>query len=85
MTHRIQLDDAPAALRIDFQGVLDRAALAVITATLRRSAGRHVTLVLGEGTEVDPECIDPLRRLEGVEVRAASAFLARWLRGDGQR
>ena len=80
MTFRIELNDTPAALRIGFQGALDRAALAEVTAIVRRSAGRHVTLVLETGTEVDPECIEPLRHLDGVAVRPASAFLDRWLR-----
>lgn len=80
MTYRMELKEEPGALRIVFQGVLDRAALAELAALVRRTAGREVALVLETGTEVDPECMDPLRRLEGVSVRPASAFLARWFR-----
>lgn len=80
MTYRIQLEEASPLLRIEFQGALDRAALAELTAIVRRSAGSQITLVLDVGTEVDPECVEPLRRLDGVAVRPASAFLERWLR-----
>ncbi len=80
MTYRIELRESPPVFRILFEGALDRAALAEIAAIVRRSAGRQVTLVLECGTEVDPECIEPLRRLDGVAVRPASAFLERWLR-----
>ncbi|HET8542693.1 MAG TPA: hypothetical protein VFL83_22655 [Anaeromyxobacter sp.] len=80
MAYRIVLKDGPGAVRIAFQGVLDLAALREITTVVRRSPGLDVTLVLETGTEVDPECIEPLRRLEGVAVRPASPFLERWLR-----
>ena len=80
MAYRIELKDTPALLRIVFQGALDLAALAEVTAIVRKHPGRNVTLVLETGTEVDPECMDPLRRLDGVAVRPASAFLERWLR-----
>jgi hypothetical protein len=79
MAFRIEVKDTPAQLRIEFQGALDLAALAEVAAIVRKSSGRDVSLVLESGTEVDPECIEPLRRLEGVAVRAASPFLARWL------
>lgn len=85
MAHRIELKQVDGSLRIDFEGVLDRSALGEITALARnardRARGGEVALVLQAGTEVDPECIEPLRRLEGVTVRATSAFLARWLLG----
>lgn len=80
MAFRIEVKDTPALLRIEFQGALDLAALAEVAAIVRRHPGRNGTLVLESGTEVDPECIEPLRRLDGVAVRPASAFLARWLR-----
>jgi hypothetical protein len=80
MAFRIEVKDTPALLRIEFQGALDLAALAEVAAIVRRHPGRNVTLVLESGTEVDPECIEPLRRLDGVAVRPASAFLACWLR-----
>jgi hypothetical protein len=87
MAHRIQLRESARALRIEFEGLLDREALrelaAVAAAARGRAAGREVTVVLGTGTEVDGECVEPLRRLEGVAVRPASPFLARWVRGGG--
>jgi hypothetical protein len=79
MAFRIEVRDTAAQLRIEFQGALDLGALAEVAAIVRKSAGRDVTLVLERGTEVDPECIEPLRRLEGVAVLPESAFLARWL------
>ena len=83
MAYRISVQDTAEPLRIVFQGVLDSAALAEITGIARGARARHgrkeLWLVLESGTEVDPECIEPLRHIEGVEVRPVSAFLARWL------
>lgn len=83
MAYRIRVEEGAGTLRIEFQGALDSAALAEI-ATIAGAARAHlprceVSLVLEKGTEVDAECIEPLRGLDGVAVRPVSAFLARWL------
>jgi hypothetical protein len=83
MAYRIEVQEAAGAIRVDFQGALDRAALAEIGAIVAgaraRRPRRDISLVLEAGTEVDPECIAPLRRLDGVTLRPVSPFLARWL------
>jgi hypothetical protein len=83
MAYRIRVEDGAGSLRIEFQGTLDCAALAEIASIASAACfelpRREVSLVLEKGTEVDAECIEPLRRLEGVAVRPVSAFLERWL------
>lgn len=89
MARRIELKEAEGSLRIEFVGVLDRVALGEIAEVARvaraRLGGIAVTLVLLTGTELDPECVGPLRALEGVALAPASPFLARWLLGAGRR
>jgi hypothetical protein len=88
MTSRIEITGAPAGPTLAFQGLLDRAALGAIQAQLRglrsRSGGAPIGVLLLEGTEIDPECVEAMRALPGAVVEAASPFLARWL-GAGAR
>jgi hypothetical protein len=83
MTSRIEITGAPAGPTLVFQGLLDRAALRAIEAQLRglrsRSGCAPISVLLLEGTEIDPECVEPIRALPGAAVEAASPFLARWL------
>jgi len=89
MTFRIEISDAPAGPTLVFQGLLDRAALRAIEAQLRglrfRSGPAAIGLLLLEGTEIDPECVGPIRALPGVALEAASPFLARWLGASALR
>lgn len=89
MTHRIDVADLPSGLRVVFCGALDRAALTTLEAHVRalRVApdAPPVNVVLAEGTEVDPECVAPLRVLAGAEVTAVSPFLRLWLAGPRGR
>ena len=86
MTYRIETSQDEGAEVLVFQGVLDRAALEAIEtgcALARRRGARAVVLSLGTGSTVDGECIAGLRAIEGLAVRAASPFLAHWLRQSG--
>ena len=86
MTHRIELDGGEEGSRIAFEGLLDRAALEDVLSCLahaRRSGARRIVLSLGVGTEVEGECIERLRLVEGLSVTAVSPFLTRWLRQRG--
>jgi hypothetical protein len=81
MPYRIDTLRTKAALVLAFQGVLDADALA----DLRDRVGAITTpveLLLRAGTEVDPGCIDALRRLPVAGLRAESPFLSRWLSED---
>jgi hypothetical protein len=88
MTFRIEISDAPAGPTLVFQGLLDRAALRAIEVQLRglraRSGLDPIGVLLLEGTEIDPECVGPIRALPGAAVEAASPFLARWLLASGR-
>jgi len=83
MTHRIERKDTVPP-RLEFHGLLDRAAFEAIAASVRaarrNAPGSTVVLALAAGTDVDSECVEPLRRLEGVVLEPVSPFLARWLR-----
>jgi hypothetical protein len=81
MPYRIDLFRIPAGVTLAFQGVLDEGALADLLARLV-AATTPVRLVLRAGTEVDPGCIDALRRLPVAELSAVSPFLTRWLSED---
>lgn len=86
MTHRIDLEERDGATCIAFEGVLDLAALKLVrscVADARRNGARRVVLSLGLGTEVEGECIEGLRLVEGLSVKAVSPFLTRWLRQRG--
>lgn len=78
MPYRIDIIRDGIAAILSFQGVLDADALA----DLRSRVGARATppkLLLRAGTEVDPGCIDGLRRLPVAELHAESPFLARWI------
>lgn len=85
MTFRIGIVDAQVGPRVTFEGRLDVAALRAIEAQVRglrsRSGAAVVGVLLLEGTEIDPECVEGVRALQGATVEAASPFLARWLGG----
>jgi hypothetical protein len=80
MVHRIDIG-RQAVPSIEFQGVLDGAALFEIRRHVRGLAatGARVRLVLKTGTEVEPSCVDALKTLGPVDLVAESGFLARWL------
>ena len=82
MTYRIQISESADGIRVAFRGTLDPQALChlrELAADVGRKGAAAVELVLEEGTEVDSDCIEGLRRLEGVAVRAQARFLALWL------
>lgn len=81
MPYRIDTLRTQAALILSFQGVLDAEALADLRARVGAIA-TPVQLLLRAGTEVDPCCIDPLRRLPVAELQAESPFLSRWISED---
>jgi hypothetical protein len=82
VTHRLDIQRAQEAIRFEFQGLLDAAALEELRVGVRLAAegGAAVRVVLREGTEVERGAIAALRTL-GAEVVAESAYLARWLEG----
>jgi hypothetical protein len=82
VTHRLDIQRAQQAIRFEFQGLLDDAALEELRVGVRLAAdgGAAVRVVLREGTEVERGAIEGLRTL-GAEVVAESAYLARWLEG----
>ncbi len=81
MPYRIDALRTELAAVLAFQGLLDQAALAELR---RRIADlpAPVRLVLRAGTEVDPACIDALRRLPLAGLTAESPYLTRWLSED---
>lgn len=82
MVHRIDIGPRAApAPTIEFQGLLDGAALVEIRRHVHglASAGHRVRLVLKTGTEVEPSCVDALKALEAVELLPEAGYLARWL------
>ncbi len=81
MPFRIDTLRTDLAAVLAFQGLLDAAALAELR---RRIADlpAPVRLVLRAGTEVDPGCIDALRRLPLAGLAAESPYLTRWLSED---
>jgi hypothetical protein len=88
MTYRIETNQDAGETTLVFQGQLDRAALEAITKacdSARQRGERVVVLALGIGSVIDGECIAPLRAIEGLTVRAATPFLAHWLRQSGIR
>jgi hypothetical protein len=81
MTYRIDALRTKVAVVLSFQGVLDPGALADLRIRIV-AIGAPVRLLLRAGTEVDPGCIDALRRLPVAELSAESPFLTRWLSED---
>jgi hypothetical protein len=83
VTHRIDIRSTPQVLTLEFEGLLDPAALRELRDAAARgtASGAAVRLVLRAGTEVERACVDELRALDA-EVVAESAYLARWLGGE---
>jgi hypothetical protein len=81
MTYRLDMQSEGGWAVMSFQGVLDRAALAVIRAWSHDLLvhGMPVRLILLPRTEVESDCIRELARLEGVAVVAQEQFLGRAL------
>ena len=81
MTHRFDLNRDPASITIEVHGVLDPPATdeleALCHAQLQR--GVAVQVRLATGTTAAHEQLERLVRLEGVQLEAASPFLALWL------
>ncbi len=72
MVYRIHTE----AGAVHFEGLLDRAAMAGLAARCREASAR--TLRLRGGTDIEPECVEPLLAL-GLEIVPESPYLARWL------
>jgi len=81
VTYRLDVRERGERFELQFQGVLDCAALSEIRAQISGPAlrGRQVRLVLLATTEVKGACIQELARLPGVQVVAQDAYLRRWL------
>jgi hypothetical protein len=89
MGYRIHEVTESAETTLQFEGLLDEAALAELRA--RISAGRRtmpVRIVLRTGTEVAPACVEEVASLPVAGVVAESPYLSRWLdaaRAEGRR
>jgi hypothetical protein len=86
VTHRLDVRKQPKAITLEFQGLLDDAALEELRTAVQlasRSAA-EIRVLLRELTIVERGCIAGLRSL-GAEVVAESPYLARWLREDASR
>ena len=81
MAHRVDVGCADGCRILEFQGLLDPDALAMVRAAAG-PPGAAVRLVLRAGTEVDRACLEGLRAL-GAEIVAESPYLARWLSDCG--
>lgn len=81
MPYRIDRLRTRTAQILAFQGILDAEAIADLRARVANIA-TPVEVLLRAGTDVDPGCIDALRRLPVAELRAESPFLSRWLSED---
>jgi hypothetical protein len=80
VTHRLDIKKRHRTLVLEFQGLLDTAALAGLRAALAtaRESGATARVVLRAGTEVERCCVPALRTL-GAEVTAEAPYLASWL------
>jgi hypothetical protein len=81
VTHRLEIRDADdTTVSLEFQGLLDTAALRSLEAFLisARGEGTKVRLVLRSGTEVERSVL-PVLRLLDVTLEIESPYLARWL------
>ena len=86
MTHRIDIEEWDATALIEFEGQLNGTSLEDVLSCVRDArwnGAKQVVLSLGFGTEVDGECIDRLRQVAGLRVKAFSPFLTSWLRQQG--
>ncbi len=86
VTHRLDVRTQDRTVVFELHGLLDRAALASLRASLQfaRKSGAPARIVLKVGAEVERSCLPDLRSLDA-EVVAESAYLARWIAGDGSR
>ncbi len=80
VTHRLDVRKQGGTVVFELQGLLDRAALESLRASLQLTAesGASARIVLRAGCEVERSCLAELRAL-GVEIVAESAYLARWI------
>jgi hypothetical protein len=78
MTHRLDFQKRDGATVIEFQGLLDPAALDVLRAAVARVPEGLARIVLRAGSEVERACLPGLRALDA-EVVAESPYLARWI------
>lgn len=87
MTYRISSAGQAPETILDFEGVLDRAALVDLAARCEALArrGTKVRVLLRTGTRVETGILDELTRLEGISLSAESAFLARWIESCRKR
>lgn len=81
MTHRLDIHRQDRTAILEFQGLLDAAALEGLRARVSQivASGARPRIVLREGTEVERCCLAALRAL-GAEIVAEPAYLAAWLR-----
>jgi anti-anti-sigma regulatory factor len=81
VTHRIHRVSRPEqAVVLEFQGLLDAAALAPLEEAVAIAAanGSRARIVLREGSEVDRACLGRLASLDA-DVVAEAPWLARWI------
>jgi len=78
MTHRLDFHKLDGATVLEFQGLLDQAALQVLHAAIAGTPRGRARIVLRAGTEVERACLQGLRALDA-EVVAESPYLARWI------
>ncbi len=80
MTHKLDVSRRDRTVVLDFQGLLDAAALEPLEAAvgIARADGARARIVLRAGTEVERSCLSRLAAIEA-EVVAEVPYLARWL------
>ena len=80
MTHLLDVARGQKTVVLQFQGLLDAAALSPLESAVSVAVadGARVSVLLGEGTEVDRACLPRLAALEA-EIVAESPYLARWI------
>ncbi len=80
MTHLLDVARRDRTVVLEFQGLLDSAALAPLEDAVAIAAanGSRARIVLRQGTEVDRCCLPRLVALDA-EVVAEAAYLALWI------
>jgi hypothetical protein len=80
VTHRLDIRKQGCTVVFELHGLLDRAALASLRASLdfARASGARARVVLRAGSEVERSCLAELRTLDA-ELVAESPYLASWL------
>lgn len=80
VTHRLDVLRQEAETVLEFQGLLDVAAVEALRTAFERarSRGQPARILLRQGTAIERSCLAALRGL-GAEVEAESAYLASWL------